>query len=121
MGSWIFGREIQFQLVNGLVAAMHGHIFADGYIVVGGDPFKGRFQNLLPPWIARNVGLPFLHVGVLRIGENGLRRSDKFTGIDGVQEFQIVQGNARDADGLEPFLDFGFRTFTFIDEQFIVF
>ena len=24
------GREIQFQLVNGLVAAMHGHIFADG-------------------------------------------------------------------------------------------
>ena len=110
--------KISLDFVNVRIVTMHAHILFDALRITGSNPFQSSMQIILTICAPRNIIGPNVDFRTVRIRKLFLRLGHKGTRINGIQEFLLIQWNARDVDGLEPLLDFSLFALANIDKQF---
>ena len=85
--------------------------------VPGTYPIQCCFQNRLTFWIALNIGLPAVHVGVARVREYFTSHRYERAMIGSIPQFLLHQGNTRDVDSLKPRLNLTWLTFADVNSQ----
>ena len=109
-------RKVGLQALDVGVHAVLCEVGVDGLTLGGRDPFERLLQDFLALRITPHVGLPLLHVRVVRVRVLRLGRSDERTGVDRVEQLLLVEWDAGDVNRVEPLFDLRLRTFAVVDK-----